>query len=93
MAALLLLQVGLAGLSTDSLWQISVFCTAPASSPWSLVFGLVHALLLGLLIFGLFSLHFVRLRLPYIALVTAALIALPIQALFVTRGTLWCDIL
>ena len=92
MAALLLLQVGLAELSTDTLWQISVFCTAPASSPWSLVFGLVHVLMFGLLIFGLVSFRYVRLRLPYIVLVTAALIALSIQAMLVTRGTLWCDI-
>ena len=63
-AALLLLQIVLGGLATNGAWEISVWCTAPASSPWSLVFALVHGILLGLLIFGLFSLRFVRLRLP-----------------------------
>lgn len=91
MAALLVTQVGLFWLSMNTLSQVSVFCTAPESSPWSLAFGLVHVLLLGLLLLGLLSLHFVRLRLIYIALVAAALLALLIQAALVSHGTLWCD--
>jgi hypothetical protein len=89
--ALLLMQATLFSLSMDSLVQISIFCTAPASSPWSLPFGLLHVLLLCLLIVGLVSLHFVRLRLFYIVLAIAALSALPIQASLVSKGTLWCD--
>ena len=90
-AALLLLQIVLGGLATNGAWEISAWCTAPTSSPWSLVFGLVHVALLGLLIFGLLSLRFVRWRLAYVSLLAACLLALPIQAILVWNGTLWCD--
>ena len=90
-AAFLLTQIGLLCLSMGAFWQISVFCTAPAASPWSLAFGLLHVSLLGLLLVGLLSLHFVRLRLLYIGLVTAALLTLPLQATLVSHRVLWCD--
>lgn len=90
-AILLLIQVALFWLSLDALMQVSVFCTAPASSSWSLAFGIVHILLLALLLIGLLSMRFVRLRLAYIALVIPALLALPVQAAFVSNGSLWCD--
>jgi hypothetical protein len=88
---LLAMQVTLLCLGMGQLPQITFFCTAPASSPLSVPFGLLHLLLLCLLIVGLPSLHFVRLRLYYVVLFIAVLSALPIQAALVSNGTLWCD--
>lgn len=71
--------------------EISVFCTGPASSPLSLLFGLLHLLFVGLLLVGVVSLAIPRLRMLYIALLAAALIMLPAQAMLVSDGALTCD--
>ena len=91
-AALLIIQGAVFSLSMDALIQVSAFCAGPMSSLWGLVFGLVHLSLFVLLFVGLFALQNVRLRLTYIALVTMALFALPIQAVLVSQGTLSCDL-
>ena len=90
-ASLLLLQVIVFWLSMNIWMQISVFCTGPASSPLSIPFGLLHLLLLVLSLFGLTSLRVARLRLPYIVVLTLALILLGVQALLVANGLLTCD--
>ena len=90
-AFLLLLQWALLWLSTDAYVQISIFCTGPATSRLSLPFGLLHLLFLALLLLGAVSLAVRRLRLPYIALLCAVLVVLPVQATLVSHGALTCD--
>jgi hypothetical protein len=90
-AALLVLQVVLLWFSLGVYSEISVLCTAPASKGLGLLFGLIHMLFLALLVLGLISFRFTAVRLPYIALLAAALVALPIQATLVNTGQLWCD--
>ena len=92
-AAFLVLQVVLFYLSMDELMQISFFCTGPASNPLGLLFGLIHLLFLGLLLFGLLSLGVSEFRVPYIGLLAAALLTLPVQAWLVERQQLTCDAL
>lgn len=88
---LLLLQSALLWLSMDAFMEISVLCTGPASSELSLPFALLHLLFFGLALLGLVSLAGPRLRLPYIALLAAALAMLPVQAVLVSDGVLTCD--
>jgi len=90
-AGLLLLQVGVLFLSVTTYEQISIFCTGPATSNLSWIFGCVHLLLLGLVIIGIVSLTVVKLRVPYIALLAAAVALLPVQATLVNRHVLSCD--
>lgn len=90
-AGLLLVQITLLGLSLDAITEISIFCTGPAASRLSPLFGILHLLLSGLLVLGLLSLRLVRLRGPYIGLLIAAMIALPVQATLVFHGILSCD--
>ena len=90
-AFLLLVQGVLLWLSMDAYKAISLFCTGPSSSGLSLPFGLLHLVFLALLLLGLMSLFVSRLRLPYIALLTAALLLLSIQPVLVWNGILSCD--
>ena len=71
--------------------QFSIFCTGPASSSLSWLFSGLHLLFLGLLMLGLLSMKVARLRGPYLALLTLALVMLPVQARFVHGGVLSCD--
>ena len=71
--------------------QFSVFCTGPASSSLSWLFRGLHLLFLALLMLGLLSMKVVKLRGHYLALLTLALVMLPVQARFVHRGVLSCD--
>lgn len=88
---LLIIQAALLWASFDAYPQISVFCTGPAESRVGLLFGLLHILLLGLLLVGVLSLTYVRLRMAYIVLLGAVLIMLPIQARLVSESVLGCD--
>lgn len=92
-ALLLVAQTGILWLSMDAgaYSAVSVFCTGPADSRIGFLFGLLHLLLLGLLLTGLLSLRIARLRLPYIGVLTAALVLLPVQATLVSNGSLSCD--
>ena len=90
-AIFLTLQVGLFWLSMSVFFRISVFCTAPASSPWSLPFGILHLIMFLLLFVGLASLRYERLRTPYIIFVALGLMMLPIQAGLVSHDILRCD--
>ena len=89
--ALLVVQVALLWSSFDAYPQISVFCTGPAASRLGLIFGLLHLLFFGLLLTGFLSLIYVRLRVPYIVLLGAGLIMLPVQARLVSGSVLACD--
>ena len=93
-AAILMIQLALFLLSmdADAFVKISVFCTGPASSRLGLLFGSLHLFFAMLWLMGLLSLGQARLRLPYIGLVANALALLPIQATYVSRGTLSCDV-
>ena len=90
-AFFLLGQVGLLWASVSGHEEFSVFCTGPASSNLSWLFGGLHVLFLCLLMLGLLSITAVRLRSSYLALLTFALVMLPVQANFVHRGLLSCD--
>ena len=93
MAVLLITQLGifLLGMDAGAFASITVFCTGPASSGLSLIFGLLHLLFLGLFVVGIASLAFHRVRLPYIGILTVALLMIPVQASLVLNGTLSCD--
>ena len=88
----LLGQVVILWASVSGHEQFSVFCTGPASSSLSWLFGGLHLLFLVLLILGMLSLKVIKLREPYIALLALALVMLPVQARFVHRGALSCDV-
>lgn len=86
-----LVQLGLLWISVTGHEQISIFCSGSAFSNLSWVFGGLHLLYLCLLFLGLLSIKAVKLRAPYLALLAAALVMLPIQANLVHRGVLSCD--
>ena len=87
----LLVQLGVLWLSVTGYEHFSIFCTGPPSSNLSWLFGGLHVLLLAVLLLGVVSMKAVRLRAPYLALLTAALVILPVQASFVHRRVLSCD--
>lgn len=91
--AILIVQIVLFLLSMDAgaYAKISIFCTGPASSRFGFLFGSLHLLFVPFLLIGLLSLKFTRLRLLYAGLLAVSLGILPIQAAFVSRGTLTCD--
>jgi hypothetical protein len=90
----LLVQLGVlwVSVSVSGYEQTSVFCTGPTSSRLSWAFGGLHLLFLALLVMGLLSIKALRLRAPYVGLLTAALVILPVQASLVHRGVLQCDL-
>ena len=90
-AAFLILQIVLFALSMDAFMEMSVFCTAPTSSPWSLPFGFLHLSFVGLFLLGIVSLRVTELRLRYVALIAIALLLLAVQILLVWKGVLRCD--
>ncbi len=87
----LLVQLGVLWLSLSGYEQFSVFCTGSASSNLSWLFGGLHLLFLAMLLLGFVSIKAVTLRAPYLAVLTAALVILPVQGSFVQRGVLSCD--
>jgi hypothetical protein len=87
----LLVQLAVLWMSVSGFEQFSIFCTGPATSKLSWLFGGLHLLFLALLLLGLLSIKAIRLRAPYLALLTAALVILPVQGSFVHRGVLSCD--
>jgi len=90
--ALIGVQLALLYLSLTSLLQISLFCTGPRSGPDGTIFTAVHYLLLALLVMGIASIHYRKLRLAYALLLLVSLTALPFQARFVETGALQCDL-
>ena len=92
-AALVMAQLALFMLSMDAgtYAKISIFCTGPASSRLSFLFGLLHLHLALLLLVGALSLKIARLRLVYVGLLTVSVGMLAVQADFVSQGTLTCD--
>jgi hypothetical protein len=78
-------------LSMDAYMSISIFCTVSASSHLGLLFSLLHLLFIGLIVLGILSFPLSRLRLPYIALLAAALAMLPVQGELVSDGIISCD--
>ncbi|MEO6247869.1 MAG: hypothetical protein ABIO85_04710 [Sphingomicrobium sp.] len=57
----------------------------------SWLFGGLHLLFVALLVVGPLSLVFWKLRAPYVGILIAALVILPVQANLVHRGVLSCD--
>jgi hypothetical protein len=86
------LQLVILFLSLGPLLEISAFCSGTAEDQLADIFGGVHLLLLFLLVVGVCSLRFRRLRLTYSALLVITLSALPVQALLVSHGQLHCDL-
>lgn len=90
--AMLALQLVILFLSMGPLIRMSAFCAGPAANPIASIFGGVHMLLLILLVVGVCSFRFTRLRLPYVTLLLIALCALSVQAHLVSLGELHCDL-
>lgn len=89
-AIMLVAQVVLFWLSLDAVMAISMFCavTAGKSPP---IFGYVHLAYLFLFLVGLASLFWKRARLPYVAAISIALLALPMQVWMLENDKLQCD--
>lgn len=87
--ALLVAQVVLFLVSLDAFLAISVFCTVTtgASPP---IFRLIHLVYLALFFFGILSLFWRRGRLPYLAAISVALLALPLQVWLLENDRLQC---
>lgn len=88
---LLLVQIATLWWSMDKAPDISIFCTGPATSIIGTFFGILHMFLGFLLLVGLLSFHFVRLRIPYLVFLIILMAALPVQSMLVSHGTLSCD--
>jgi hypothetical protein len=86
------LQLIILFFSLGPLVEISAFCSGTAGDRLASIFGGVHVLLLFLLVVGVCSFRFKRLRLPYAASLLIGLCALPVQAQLVSDGQLHCDI-
>lgn len=91
-AACLALQVAVLAVASGFLFQMSVFCTGPASSTVGTLFGVVHLLFLIAFLAGAFSLFVSWLRPPYLLFLLAALPALPAQVWLVENRALTCDL-
>lgn len=87
----LVVQLSLLWISVTGYEQFSMFCSGSASSNLSWLFGGLHLLFLALFFLGLLSIKALRLRAPYVALLAAALVTLPVQGDLVHRGVLSCD--
>lgn len=87
--ALLVLQIVLFLISLDAFLAISIFCTVTtgASPP---IFGFIHFAYLGLFFLGIFSLFWRRARLIYLAAISLALLALPVQIWLLDNDRLHC---
>ena len=86
------LQLVMLCVSIGPLVEMSPFCSGTGADRLASIFGGVHALLLLLLVMGVCSIWFTRLRLPYLALVLIGLCALPVQVWLVSHGQLHCDL-
>ena len=56
-----------------------------------MIFNILHHGYALLLLVGIASLFWARARKPYIFLLAATMLALPVQAWLVRNGTLYCD--
>lgn len=90
-AFLLVVQLAVFSISISAYEEISVFCAGPTSSKLMWPFFALHLLFLALLVLGPLSFKFLRLRAPYVGMVTAALVFLPVQVSFVHHGLLTCN--
>ena len=87
--ALLILQVVIFLTSVE--WsQISLLCTLSTSKQWGWI-AYIHGMFLALLLLGLISFIWPRLRLWYVVLLCLGLAVLPLQARLVEQGVLFCD--
>jgi hypothetical protein len=86
---LLAAQVILFFLSLSELMAISVFCSVTGGR-LPPIFTVVHFTYLGLFLFGVASLFWRRGRKIYIAAISIALLALPLQAWLLDNGYLQC---
>jgi len=89
--SMLVVQVVALVVSFDRYYEISIFCTGPASSWLSWVFGLLHLSFLGLLMLGIASLAWPAARPAYLILIFVGLGGLAVQATLVHSHILKCD--
>lgn len=87
---LLIAQVILFIISMGSVAAISVFCTTTGGT-MPPIFTFIHFAYLGLFLFGVASLFWRRCRKLYIATISIALLALPIQVWLLDSGYLQCQ--
>lgn len=90
--AALVLQLVVLVVSMGPAVEVSPFCSGTGTDDLATIFGGVHLLLLALLLVGVCSLRFKRVRLSYVLVLLAALATLPVQAHLVSRGQLHCDV-
>ena len=89
--SMLILQVAVLFVSLDAYYEISVFCTGPATSWLSWVFGLFHLSFLALLALGIASLAWREARPTYLIIIALGFAILPVQATLVHSHILTCD--
>jgi len=88
--ALLFIQTLILYMSINNFFEISIFCTA-THEPALEYFGAIHWVYAGLLLLGLVSLAWRRIRLVYAASLLLSLLVLPAQAWLVDEDRLYCD--
>jgi hypothetical protein len=89
---MLVLQVVVLFVGLDTYYEITIFCTGPATGWIQWTFALLHVSFLGLLALGIASLVWRAARPAYLILICLGLAALPIQAMLVHSHTLRCDL-
>ena len=89
---MLILQAVVLGVSLDTYYEITIFCTGPATGWIQWTFALLHLSFLGLFALGIASLLWRAARPAYLILIILGLAALPVQAMLVHSHVLKCDL-
>lgn len=89
---MLIVQLVVLFVSWDTYYEITIFCTGPATGWIQWTFALIHLSFLGLLVLGLASLVWLAARPAYLILILLGLAALPVQAMLVHSHVLKCDL-
>ena len=90
---MLVLQVAVLFAGMGTYYEITIFCTGPATGWVQWAFALLHLSFLGLFALGLASLAWHPARPAYVILILLGLAALPVQAVLVHSHVLKCDLL
>jgi hypothetical protein len=89
---MLVLQAVVLFVSMDTYYEITIFCTGPATGWVQWTFALLHLSFLGLFALGITSLAWRAARPAYLILIFLGLAALPVQAMLVHSHVLKCDL-
>jgi len=89
---MLIIQVVVLAVSMNNYYEMTIFCTGPATGWIQWTFALLHLSFLGLLALGVVSLVWRAARPAYLILIVLGLAGLPIQATLVHSHVLKCDL-